>query len=162
MKICEVIPSLKLLNFNVENVEPERMTKDQLHIVFQIIGNVLESNSPATREEKEEFERYQNSYLRKRIVRCWQRKKIRFPFQYDAGTCRDIFEEIKPMLIRYFKEEYKGKEFRINPLTFRAFLWNQEYLSKKFNQIPDCRCWGEILKVADQLKEKQMLNLQSD
>lgn len=165
MKMCDMIPSLKLYNFNVANVEPKDMTKKQLNIVFQLINDILEIHSPATREEKAGFERYQNSFLRKRILNDWQHKRMKIKACAALETSRKweiyqaIFGEMKPVLTGRFYEEYKEKGIEMNALTFRAFLWNQGYICKKFRKLQDSKYWSEIIEFVDFLDENHKLDL---
>ncbi|SEM90014.1 hypothetical protein [Lihuaxuella thermophila] len=164
MKMGDMIPALKLVNLNVANVEPKDLTKNQLHMVFQLINDMLESHSRATPEEKAGFERYQNSYLSKRILHDWKRNRMKIKAcaavesSRQREICRTVFGQMKPMITGRFYEEYKGKGIEMNRLTFSAFLWNQRYISIKLRKLLDSKYWSEIIQFVDLLDEEDLFN----
>lgn len=163
MKMCDMIPSLKLTtNMNIKNVKPENMTKSQLKTIFQIIGDILEFNGQSTQADQEEFERYQNSYMRKRTLRTWKTKRNWILTHSHCETSRklkvyhQVYQEVKPFIVSSFYEEYGESELSIDALSLRAFLWNQEFITKKYHRYQDSKYWGEMIEMVDLLQESQL------
>jgi hypothetical protein len=165
MKMDDIIPALKKMNVNVKHEKPDDLTKGQLHAVFHIVGEILEDQPAITVEDQEALAKYKNDFLTRRVLQAWE--KIRFKIYLNSPSTGDktailaeLFEEIKPMLFKSFVEEYSEKGLPLNPLTFRAFVWNQAYIARKFHIYKDQQYWNEIIEMIDTLKEQCFENRQ--
>lgn len=60
---------------------------------------------------------------------------------------------MKPILYKSFYESCQGQAVVINAFTLRAFVWNHEYLTRKFGLVEDHQYWLEILEMIDDIKK---------
>ncbi len=157
VKMGELIPSLKHQNIYVRHRKPENLSPPQLNTIFHIMDQIAGSKGEVTKEEQKAFVQYQKSFLNKRILQEW--KKIR-PGIYvrQHGVAQDelmeaAFLKMKPILYKSFYESCQGQAVVINAFTLRAFVWNHEYLTRKFGLVEDHQYWLEILEMIDDIKK---------
>jgi hypothetical protein len=157
VKMGELIPSLKHQNIYVRHRKPENLSPPQLNTIFHIMDQIAGSKGEVTKEEQKAFFQYQKSFLNKRILQEW--KKIR-PGIYvrQGGAAQDelmeaAFLKMKPILYKSFYESCQGQAVVINAFTLRAFVWNHEYLTRKFGLVEDHQYWLEILEMIDDIKK---------
>jgi hypothetical protein len=155
----DLIPTLRKINLHIENTRPEHLTRHQLKVVFHLVDEILEQARPATLEEKREFESYRNCFIRKRLLASWKKWRTRISCTARLDERRrkqiigEVFAELKPLLYRSIQECTGKQEEDITPLTLSVFLWNQEYITRRFGLSGDSRCWREILELVDELPE---------
>jgi len=160
VKMGRLIPSLKRMNVNLKHRRPEKMSKSEMDIFFQIMNEIMGDDLPITPEEEEAFQAYQNSFLKKRLLHEWNKiTHGRLAAMSGAGiiqikASQSVYVSIIPMLRQCFFEEYPKSSMILNPFTLRAFLWNQQYLTRKFGLTRDSRCWGEIFEWIERLDEE--------
>jgi hypothetical protein len=133
------------------------LSPPQLNTIFHIMDQIAGSKGEVTKEERKAFVQYQKSFLNKRILQEW--KKIR-PGIYvrQGGAAQDelmeaAFLKMKPILYKSFYESCQGQTVVINAFTLRAFVWNHEYLTRKFGLVEDHQYWLEILEMIDDIKK---------
>lgn len=157
VKMGELIPALKHKNIYIRHQKPENLSQHQLNTIFHIMDNIMDSKDEVTKEEQKAFVQYQNSFLNKRILQEW--KKVRPSIYIRQGRVAqdDVVEaaflKMKPILYKSFYESHQGRSVTINPFTLRAFVWNHEYITRKFGLVEDHQYWLEILEMIDDIKK---------
>ncbi|MBA4602270.1 hypothetical protein H2C83_08055 [Thermoactinomyces sp. AMNI-1] len=145
-------------NICLRHHNPGNLSQSQISTVFSIMDKILGDRNNLTPEEHEAFRKYQDSFVNKRLLQQW--KKIRSRLYVNDGMSRlddqveAAFREIKPILYKSFYEAYPNQPMAMNLFTLRAFVWKQEYITRKFGLEQDHQCWLEILNMIDDLKKK--------
>ncbi|TCS95948.1 hypothetical protein [Hazenella coriacea] len=165
MKMGELIPSLKCSNVNIEHAQPEKMTQPQLQLLFKIFHSILVYGNQESPEEKEQIQRYKNSYLRKRVLCTWRRiRPHRYPIahgkpQEKVLAYQRIFKDMKDLIMRYFQEEFGDKQIHMNAFTIRVFIWNQVLITERMKKGKETGDWSELLEMVDLLIEYEQLDI---
>lgn len=164
MKMGELIPSLRYTNVNIEHAQPEKMTKPQLELLFEIFHSILVNGVQESPEVKEQIQRYKDSYLRKRILLTW--RGIR-PHRYithlepreKITLYKKIFRDLKDLIQSGFQEEFGDQQIHMNAFTVRVFIWNQVLITEKMKRLKDKKDWSELLELLDLLIEHEGLEV---
>lgn len=165
MKMGELIPSLRYTNLNIEHAQPEKMTKPQLQLLFKIFHSLLVYGEEESPEEKEQIQRYKDSYLRKRILFTW--RAIR-PHKYvlthlksqdKINIYKKLFKCLKDLIRGSFQEEFVDKQIHMNAFTIRVFIWNQVLITEKMKKYKEQGDWSELLELVDLLIEHEGLEV---
>ncbi|MFC7441931.1 hypothetical protein [Laceyella putida] len=151
MKMRELIPSLKKLNIQVQSISSVELKPDQIHTVFHIINEIVDHQPETDFLLREEWSRYQESFLKQRLISNWH--KIRPAVYLERLSVQDAFAELAPLFAACFKEEYHEVGLDMNIFTLRAFLWNQEHLTAKMNLHRDRQAWGELIDLVDAIEQ---------
>jgi hypothetical protein len=159
MKMGDIIPALKKMNVSLKHEKPGDMTNGQLHAVFRIVGEILGDQPTVTIEDEEAWMKYKNNFLTRRVLHAWAKARFKIYLNSTSATEKteimaELFEQIKPVLFKCFIEEYGVEGLPLNPLTFRAFVWNQAYIARKFHCYKDEQYWNEMIDMIDTLKEE--------
>ena len=157
VKMGELIPSLKDKNIYIKHQKSENLSQPQLNTIFHIMENVMGNRDEVTTEEKKALVQYQKSFLNKRILQEWKKIRPSLYIRQDGVAQDDVIEaaflKMKPVLYKSFYESYEGRSVTINAFTLRAFVWNREYITRKFGLIEDHQYWLEILEMIDDIKK---------
>jgi hypothetical protein len=158
MKMGDIIPVLNKMNVHVKNVKPEQMTTGELNAVFRIVREILGEKQEVTEEDVRAFREYKRSFLKRRILRHWGKERIKIylkssSFADESSVYAEVFEEMKPIFLKSFAEDYKEMSLSFTPFAFRAFIWNQAYIARKFKLERDYQYWNEMLTMIDTLKD---------
>lgn len=135
------------------------MSKGEMDIFFQIMNEIIGENDQVTPEDEEAFRVYQQSFLKKRLLQEWKKSMgcyrfARFRTSFaQINYSKVLYSHLKPILHRCFAEEYQKSKMVLNRFTLRAFLWNQQYLTRKFGLYRDYQCWSEMLDWIEDLHD---------
>lgn len=163
VKMGKLIPSLKRMNVNLRHRKPEKMSKGEMDIFFQIMNEIIGEHVPIMPEEEEAFRAYQQSFLKKRLLHEWKKGQEQYRALRSGSNVaqikasQSVYNNLKPILHRCFAEEYQKSNMVLNRFTLRAFLWNQQYLTRRFGLYRDCQCWSEMLNWMTQLNDECFL-----
>jgi hypothetical protein len=93
------------------------------------------------------------------MLAAWKkwRGRIRTASCLDAfrkeAVIREAVAELKPLLLAAIRTVSPLNESEITPIAVSVFLWNQEYITKRFGLDAESRCWREMLELLEELPE---------
>lgn len=108
------------------------------------------------------FSRFLNSLLKRRILQVWRKQKqqikmkvVRYGITTDEQfipLLQDLFQELSPLLLRSFREEYPNR--RPDPSALRRWIADCMFSCEVLGKTKDRNTWAEIYDFYLMVQEK--------
>jgi hypothetical protein len=147
----------------VEQEEMEILTERMRKVVIPL-DEMSRLLSPPFRNN---LTRVMNSLTKKRIIRNWPKDKQRFLrqlYKHDVDNDAEFmihlaayFNEIKPLLLQSYQEEYPGER----PTPSQLINWMRDCMivSRLLGRKKELKIWLEIIKMCEWLQEDNLMKI---
>jgi hypothetical protein len=112
-------------------------------------------------------DKFKNSLTKRRIILNWPQDKQRIQrqlYKHDVYSddqfmlhLANYFNEIKPLLLQSYQEEYPGER----PTPSQLINWMRDCMivSKFLGRKREMKSWIEIIKVCEWLREENLMKI---